>query len=300
MRAPIQQTTGPHRIVIVSGLSGSGKSTALKTLEDAGYFCIDNLPIVLLPDLLGRLAALQDGEARHVALVMDIREHAFLDRYEAIAAQITKSGAALELLFLEAEEEILVRRFSQTRRPHPLAQNGSARDGIVREREQLAHLRRLASRIIDTSALSVHQLRDTVAQLYANRKNAAELRIGIISFGFKHGLPAEADLVFDVRFLPNPYFIPECRERTGLDGQVSSFVLGQPETTTFLQLTADLLHFLLPQYRREKKAYLTIAVGCTGGRHRSVAIAGALREILEQRGELPWVSHRDLGKVDAS
>ncbi|MEW6219146.1 MAG: RNase adapter RapZ [Thermodesulfobacteriota bacterium] len=294
--APLPPPADQLQAVIITGLSGSGKSTALKAFEDCGYYCVDNLPLVLLPDFLAVMAAAQPP-FRRVALVMDARERVFLGEYKAVFAAVAQGRHRLEILFLEATDEVLVLRFSQTRRRHPLAaEEGGVPEAIARERARFAGLRAEATRILDTSRQNVHQLREAIFRLYAGRSPGEALRVSLLSFGFKHGLPPDADLVLDVRFLPNPHFVPLLRPRTGQDPEVAAYVLDHDEADRFLHHLVDLLLFLLPLYRREGKAYLTVAIGCTGGKHRSVAVAEALACRLAAAGEPARVGHRDMGR----
>ncbi len=279
--------------VIITGMSGSGKSTALKAFEDMSYFCVDNLPIALLPEFL----FLKENASKmptRVALVMDVREESFLDQYQSIFKQIKEEGFYLEILFLDAKDEILVQRFSQTRRRHPLKPRGSVLEGIHIERERLIGLRECADKLFDTSDFNVHQLRLGIVRLYSPRKRLDQLIIHILSFGFKYGVPADANLVLDVRFLPNPFFESDLRSLNGRAREVRNYVLEKEDTIEFLKYAEDLLKFLIPKYRDEGKSYLVIAVGCTGGRHRSVAIAEHLKEIFTGASEEVIVTHRDL------
>jgi UPF0042 nucleotide-binding protein len=274
-------------VVVITGMSGGGKTEALRALEDLGYFCVDNLPTPLLTgfvDLLHR-----SGGAPQVALSIDVRASGFLAGHEQTFEQIRAAGHHLEVVFLDAQDEVLVRRFSETRRRHPL-HRGDLRTGLAEERAQLAGLRAEAARVVDTSRLSVQELRRLIRQQFAT--SPSELHVSLLSFGFKHGIPSEADLSFDVRFLTNPFFVEELRPLSGIDSRVSEFVLRQPESRTFLDQVNDLLGFLLPLYHREGKSYLTVAFGCTGGRHRSVALVEALRDRLTHRPLS--VRHRDL------
>lgn len=281
------------RVLVITGLSGSGKTEALRSLEDLGFFCVDNLPMPLVGqfvDLLG-----QAGEANRVALSVDARAGEFLAGVEAGFDKIRSTAAhVLEVLFFDAEDDVLVRRFSATRRRHPL-DKGDLRAGITVERGVLAPLRREADVVIDTSSLTVHDLRRRMRERYGS--GGVQLRVSLMSFGYRFGVPAEADLVFDVRFLRNPFFVDELRPLSGLDSRVASFVLEEPEAETFLERVAGLLTFLLPLYEREGKVYLTVAVGCTGGRHRSVAIAGALKSRLGSVGERAALRHRDVERT---
>ncbi|MBA2849634.1 RNase adapter RapZ [Thermosulfuriphilus ammonigenes] len=283
--------------VIITGLSGSGKSTALKAFEDIGYFCVDNLPILLLPEFLAlKDQEVSSGEKLKVAIVMDLREKTFLDQYQSIFCQVKEQGYHLEILFLEASDEVLIQRFSQTRRPHPLAPKGSLAEGIRLERERLQGIKEWAHQVVDTSRFNVHQLRAEIIRLYAHREDLVRPTIHIISFGFKYGVPPEANMVLDVRFLPNPYFNPLLKPLDGRQEAVKDFVLRSEEARRFLEHLEGLLGFLLPLYHREGKAYMVIAVGCTGGRHRSVVMAEQLRQILMGMGEDVLITHRDMDK----
>lgn len=281
--------------VVITGISGSGKSTALRAFEDMGYFCVDNLPIALLPQFL---ALLEQGarEPVRVALVMDLREEAFVREYRSIFQQIQADGFHVELLFLNAKDDILVRRYSQTRRHHPLQQSGDILSAIHMEREQLASLRESADRVLDTSEMNVHQLRQAIFQLYSQREDLNRFVIQVVSFGFKYGVPADANLVFDVRFLANPYFEPELKPLDGRNEAIKEFLVSHADTREFLHICEQLLSFLVPQYRSEGKSYLVIAFGCTGGFHRSVAIAEYLGNFLRSPDQEVIVSHRDIGR----
>lgn len=286
---------GGPEVVILTGVSGSGKSTALRALEDAGFYCVDNLPILFLEKLV-ELSGHTAGEVSRIALVVDAREGRFLADAPRVIQEIRQQGADVEVLFLEASDESLVRRYSETRRRHPLAgENGTVPDGIAAERLALAALRAIADEIIDTTTLNVHELKRLVTRRFGSSEGA-RLGVTVVSFGFRFGLPTHADLVLDVRFLPNPFFIPELKPHPGTDPRVASFVLGQPDAKAFLDRIGDLLGFLLPRYRAEGKSYLTIAIGCTGGKHRSVALAGALAERLEGAGQPVRLWHRDVEK----
>lgn len=283
------------RILIITGLSGSGKSTAVRALEDEGFYCIDNLPVSLFPTFI-ELVEKSSKEAHDVALVMDIRGRDFLKGYERIFQEIGGAGHPVEVIFLDATDEVLVRRFSETRRRHPALDSGSVQDGICYEREQLADLRRLATTVIDTSELNVHQLKELIIALIRGEQGTREMTVHLQSFGYRYGIPLESDLVMDVRFLPNPHFVPELKPFSGLDERVRNYVLGQPQAEVFLGRLGDLLEFLLPSYRREGKSYLTISIGCTGGRHRSVAITEKLRELFRDKPVNLKVTHRDMEK----
>jgi RNase adapter protein RapZ len=285
----------PLRLVIITGLSGAGKSYAIKCLEDLGYFCVDNLPTTLIPTF-SELCLQSQREIRKIALGVDVREGEYLAHLRGILQELRARGHTPEVLFLEATDEVLVRRYHETRRRHPMAGEGSVLDGIQAERRALAHLREDADRIIDTSGLTVHQLKQRLVELYGTESRRDALTVSLVSFGFKHGIPYDADLVFDVRFLPNPHFVDRLRALDGRDAQVAEYVFGQAESREFMTRLQDLVQFLLPLYQREGKAYVTVAVGCTGGRHRSVVLVEALREDLERRGFAPIVRHRDLGR----
>ena len=286
---------GGPEVVILTGVSGSGKSTALRALEDAGFYCVDNLPILFLEKLL-ELSGHTAGEVSRIALVVDAREGRFLADAPRVIQEIRQQGADVEVLFLEASDESLVRRYSETRRRHPLAgENGTVQDGIAAERRALAALKAIADEVVDTTTLNVHELKRLVTRRFGTSEGS-RLGVTVVSFGFRFGLPTHADLVLDVRFLPNPFFIPELKPHPGTDPRVASFVLGQPDAKAFLERITDLLGFLLPRYRAEGKTYLTIAIGCTGGKHRSVAIAGALSERLEGAGQPVRLWHRDVEK----
>ncbi|MCK5231090.1 MAG: RNase adapter RapZ [Desulfobulbaceae bacterium] len=275
--------------VIITGLSGAGKHTVLKVFEDIGYYCVDNLPLFLLSDLL-------DNKSGRLAFVMDARDESFLSSFDKVFPEISGKACEFGILFLEADESALIRRFSQARRPHPMASPGTLREAMARERGMLSALRKKADRIIDTSLLSPHELRNKIIKYYSPEQGRGRLRISLVSFGFKHGLPADADMVFDVRFLPNPYFEGELKHGTGLEPRVASFVLENDHAATFMNQLGEMLAFLIPQYREEGKVYLTICVGCTGGKHRSVALVEKLSSILREIGENASVSHRDIGR----
>ncbi|MBI2524823.1 MAG: RNase adapter RapZ [Candidatus Rokubacteria bacterium] len=293
MRPPA--ANDPPRFVIITGLSGAGKSYAIKCLEDLGYFCVDNLPTTLIPTF-AELCAQSTREIKKIALGVDVREGEYLAHLLEILAELRAKGHVPEVLFLEAADEALVRRYHETRRRHPLAGDGSVLDGIRAERKALAHLREIADRIIDTSGLTVHQLKERLVEAYSVRPAEGALAVSLISFGYKHGIPYDADLVFDVRFLPNPHFVESLRALDGRDAPVTDFIFSQPESRELLTRLQELVQFLLPLYQREGKAYLSVAIGCTGGRHRSVALVEALRVFLEGLGYRPTVRHRDLGR----
>ena len=280
-------------MVVVTGLSGSGKSTAIHVLEDLGFYCIDNLPVALIPSLVELWDTRED--VRRVGLGIDVREGHFLEEFPRVFEELRAAGVAFEVLYLEANEDVLVRRFSETRRPHPAADGGVLADGIRRERERLRGLRERADRILDTSALTVHQLRDALRDLI-DRPPTGTMTVVLQSFGYKFGLPTDADLALDCRFLPNPFFIDDLRPKTGLDAEVARYVLERSETQEFLRLVVEFLDFTLPHYQREGKSYLTIALGCTGGRHRSVVLVEELRHRLQAHGHRVLIHHRDAAR----
>ena len=283
------------RVVILTGVSGSGKSTALRALEDAGFYCVDNLPIVFLEKLL-ELSAHTAGEVTRIALVVDAREGRFLAEAPRVIEEVRRTGTRVEVVFLDASDEALLRRYSETRRRHPLAVGaGTVPEGITAERLALSGLKAIANEVIDSSSLNVHELKRLIHARFVEG-DVGRMGVTLVSFGFRYGVPSNADLVFDVRFLPNPYFVPELKPHPGTDGRVQAYVVDQPDAQGFIAKTIDLCTFLLPRYRLEGKSYLTIAVGCTGGRHRSVAIAMALAKKLEQIGTDVRLWHRDLDK----
>ena len=283
--------------IVLTGLSGSGKSQAIRALEDLGYFCVDNLPTTLIPTL-AKLSVRGGGDIDKVAIVVDVREGSFLSSFPGIFRQLRKMrGLNPILIFLEASNSALVRRFSETRRPHPLAPGRSASEGIRDERARLTAIRDMADEIIDTSEMTVHELRHFFTALSRDRLRSG-LVITALSFGYKHGLPVDADVVFDVRCLPNPYFVPSLRRRTGRDRAVVKFMERDPSTREFIEKLEEYLRFVVPRYVAEGKRYLTIAVGCTGGRHRSVMIADRLRGALGGiKGARVRVRHRDVARV---
>jgi UPF0042 nucleotide-binding protein len=278
---------------VITGLSGSGKTHVSRALEDAGWFCVDNLPTALVPsfaDLIRRSA-----ELRRSALVVDVRERGFPEAFPAVYRELRRRGGlAPSLVFLEADEKTLLRRFSETRRPHPLSGQEPAIEGIRAEREALGPVRKMADVILDTSRFTVHQLRDYVRERYDVRAEGRRMAVSVLSFGYKHGVPPEADIVFDARFLPNPNFVPRLRRLSGADGPVVAYLRRQPETAAFLRRVLALVRFVLPRHEREGRSYLTIAVGCTGGRHRSVMLANAVGASVRERGFPVRVVHRDL------
>ncbi len=282
------------QVVILTGVSGSGKSTALRALEDAGFYCVDNLPIIIVEKLL-ELSGHTAGEVSRIALGVDAREGRFLSEAPRVIRELREKGADVQVLFLDSSDETLIRRYSETRRRHPMAGEGMVADGIAAERQALAALKALADEVIDTTTLNVHELKRLVTRRLVGTEST-RLGVTVVSFGFRFGIPTHADLVLDVRFLPNPYFIPELKPHPGTDPRVSEFVLSQPDARAFLDRMVELLGFLLPRYRNEGKSYLTIAIGCTGGKHRSVALASALAERLSSGGQPVRLWHRDMEK----
>lgn len=282
-------------IVIVTGLSGSGKSAALNAFEDIGFYCVDNLPLALLQafaDVAGR-----SPEMALSAIGLDVREKAFSAEFPQLYGGLKERGRPLELLFLDASDRALVRRYSETRRPHPLARGDvPLRDGIARERQALAAVKKLADRIVDTSDYTVHDLRQTVERLYGASGGGRPMVVTVISFGYKFGVPYDVDLLFDLRFLPNPHFVPDLKPLTGEDGRVQDYVMGTPGSGEFLSRLTDFLVYLLPRYRSEGKSYLTIGFGCTGGKHRSVTVALLAARRLRAAGYDVNVKHRDIGE----
>lgn len=276
------------RVVVVTGLSGAGKSTVLRALEDIGYFCVDNLPLPLAERFVDLMT--QETSVENAALVVDAREGEFLSSYREVVRGLRAKGHPVEVLFLDASDDALLRRFSETRRRHPLA-GDDLRAGMARERKLLQALRDDAEAIVDTGNLNVHQLKGIIQERYG--KNTGQLAVTLLSFGYKHGYPAEADVVLDVRFLPNPYFVESLSAASGLEPHVARFVMDNDDAREFLKKTEDFLMFSLPRFEREGKAYLTVAIGCTGGRHRSVAVAEELARRLGTRWPLT-VRHRDL------
>ncbi|MBW1783188.1 MAG: RNase adapter RapZ [Deltaproteobacteria bacterium] len=280
-------------IIIITGLSGSGKSTAIDALEDAGYFCVDNLPVLLLPKFL-ELRSGSVSEVQKLAFGMDLRQKEFVKNYRDVFFMLRRDGYHLVMLFLESSEQVLVKRFSETRRHHPMSGEKNLLDSIRSEKEALSGLKEMADKIIDTTHLTVHQLRDVILEQVEEGVESKRMRVAVLSFGFKYGVPLEADLMIDVRFIPNPYFIPELKKLDGKDDRVRRFVMKWEQTRAFLDKYLSLLDDLIPLYEKEGKSYLTIAVGCTGGRHRSVTIAAELFEHLKARKGEVMLQHRDM------
>jgi UPF0042 nucleotide-binding protein len=283
-----------HRpLLIVTGLSGSGKSTALAALEDVGFFCVDNMPVALLPSFM-ELPPPANAEATGIAFGMDLREKGFLEGYDRVLSGLRERGFRFEIMFLEADERVLIQRFSATRRQHPLARGQGLVAGIRREQQLLLPLRDAADHRIDSTHLNVHELKQRVVGIVAAQRSLERLQVHILSFGFKHGLPPEADMVVDVRFLLNPFFVPELKALDGEDARIREFVLKTPEASAFVAKYTELIDLLVPWYEKEGKAQLSIAVGCTGGRHRSVVIARTLYEHIAARGLRVELIHRDI------
>jgi UPF0042 nucleotide-binding protein len=303
------------RVILISGLSGSGKTTAIKALEDIGFYCVDNLPILLLPKFI-ELCEQSGGKISKVAVVEDIRStvsypareetenvekgKGFLEDSRKIIQDLREEGYPIEILFLDSSDPVLMRRFSETRRQHPLAVRGSIREGIRLEREGLQGIRDMANQVIDTSHFNVHQLKEKIQQYAQEGLSSGQMTLTLLSFGYSFGIPYEADLLMDVRFLPNPYFVEELKRLKGDDPKVAEYVLQWEETKEFLRRVQEFIRFLLPLYMRERKTHLTIAMGCTGGRHRSIVIvnrlAKLLRDELTERGVFVVVRHRDAEK----
>ena len=283
------------KVVIITGLSGSGKSTALRALEDVGFFCVDNMPVVLLPKFL----EIQSDPAKDItkcAMVMDLREKSFLEKYNRIFSRLKEKGYDIEILFIDSSDETLVRRFSETRRRHPLSVRGSVMEGIKIERERLAALKQMANKIIDTTSYNVHQLKDVVQRYFIASSQTKKLVINVTSFGYRNGLPVDADLVLDVRFLPNPHFVLHLRDFDGHHPEVRDYVLESDESAAFIKKLFDLMEFLIPLYEKEGKTNINIAVGCTAGKHRSVVLANCLGGHFADEGYTVNINHRDISK----
>ncbi len=282
------------RFVIITGLSGAGKSLTANCLEDMGYYCVDNLPIKLIPvfcDLISRSAS----EIAKVALVIDIREGAFLQDFPDIVNQLRAEDRDVFILYLDSSDEVLLRRFSESRRPHPLSQSGSLEEGIRREREALAPVRERADKIIDTTKFNVHELKRYLLDWFEAKRQDA-LFVSVVSFGYKYGVPTDSDMIFDVRFLPNPNFQDDLKALSGLDGEVAAFMDSSEEYREYYGRVYSLMQFLMPKFVKEGKNYVTLSIGCTGGRHRSVAMAQRLGDDLERAGHRVRTVHRDMGR----
>ncbi len=292
--------TGPERslhLVIVSGLSGSGKTQALKCLEDIGFFCVDNLPPALFLSF-AECCSQRSHTVRKIALCIDIREREFFSDFSENLDRLQANVSAVEVLYLEANDVVLTRRFSESRRPHPLLPGQPVLEGIRLERQRLGELRVRADRVLDTSELTVHELRDWMVQQYGGHEHRYAMKVSVITFGYKFGVPYEADLVFDVRFLQNPHFVPELKPLTGNEKNVQQYVFENKEAQDFLEHMKNFFAFLLPLFERERRSYLTIAIGCTGGRHRSVAIANKVKDLFAPLGYSVTLNHRDLDRSE--
>ncbi|HLA28850.1 MAG TPA: RNase adapter RapZ [Syntrophales bacterium] len=284
------------RVVIITGLSGSGKSTALRALEDIGFFCVDNLPVVLLPRFL-KIRADESNDIANIAIVMDLRQQSFLEKYSRIFNRLKDRGYRIEILFLDAGDDALLNRFSETRRVHPLSGRGSVMEGILREREKLSPLKQMADKIIETTSINIHQLKDAVQRHFlASTALEKLLVLHVTSFGYRYGLPVDADVVLDVRFLPNPHYVEQLKHLDGHNNSVREFVLEDENSKVFMQKFLDLMAFLLPLYEKEGKARLNVAMGCTGGKHRSVAVANQLGAYFMDRNYKVTINHRDITK----
>jgi len=282
-----------RQLVILTGLSGAGKSTILKAFEDMGFYCVDNLPVELIPIFAELNAAGESGFAR-AALLVDAREGAQLEKLPPLLKHL-KRQHPIELVFIEAGEDALLRRYSETRRPHPVGQHLSVRESLKHERRMLEPIRKLADVVIDTSKFNVHELRHFITERFKNPQKRPML-VSVVSFGYRYGVPSDADLVFDVRFLPNPHFVPKLRKYTGLDAKVRQYIRSFPQTAEFLKRIEGLLAYLIPHYIGEGKSYLTIAIGCTGGRHRSVMLTEEMKKALEKHGYSTKAVHRDINR----
>jgi RNase adapter protein RapZ len=282
-----------RQLVILTGLSGSGKSTVLRAFEDMGFYCVDNLPVELIP-IFAELHAVGEGDFARAALLVDAREGVQLERLPPLLRHLQKDHP-ITLVFIEANEDALLRRYSETRRPHPLGKNYSVRESLRHERALMEPIRKLADVVIDSTQFNVHELRHFVTRRFKN-PDTRPMLVSVVSFGFRYGVPSDADLVFDVRFLPNPHFVPRLRPYTGKDRKVRQYIRSFPQTGGFLRRIESLLAYLIPHYIREGKSYLTIAFGCTGGKHRSVMLAESVKQALAKRGYSTKVVHRDIEK----
>jgi UPF0042 nucleotide-binding protein len=280
-------------LVIITGMSGSGKASVLKAFEDLGYYCVDNLPVQLIPQFAD--LAVQSSEIRRTALVVDVREGSTLEDLPKILKSVARM-IPTKVVFLEASDSVLVRRFSETRRPHPLGTDSPVKSALKTERRHLGAIRALADFVIDTSKFNVHELRAHITERFQEQSSEKSILVSCVSFGFRQGVPEDADLLFDVRFLPNPHFVPEFRPLTGRDRRVAKYIRSFPQTQEFISRISDLLVYLLPHYIHEGKSYLTIAFGCTGGQHRSVMIAEEVGKHLRRAGYRVKVAHRDIPK----
>ena len=296
MSLSASQTHREPRLIIVTGVSGSGRVSAMRVLEDLGFYCVDNLPVALAPTVM-KLARKREPAIANVALGIDARERIFFPQWPQVFDDLERDGFTPEIIFLDASDEVLSRRYSESRRPHPMAESGSSvADSIGLERMALAEMRERATRIIDTTTLTVHELREVMTAAVLRAADGSRMAIALVSFGYKYGQPVGLDLVLDVRFIPNPFFVAELRPLTGLDQRVVEYVMTQPEARRFIDEVGNLLEFLLPLYRREGKSYLTIGLGCTGGRHRSPVLVRELREWLARAGFEAIVRDHDIAR----
>jgi UPF0042 nucleotide-binding protein len=281
------------RLVIITGMSGAGKTQVVRAMEDLGYFCVDNLPPMLIPKF-AELCAQSAGKVNRIALVVDIRGGEFFDTLMQVLEDMEKQGYMYEILFLEAADETLIRRYKETRRRHPMSPHGRISEGIIRERDRLEHIRGRATHILDTSDLTTNQLREKIVALFASEREDTRITITVVSFGFKYGIPLDADMVFDVRFLPNPFYVESLRRKSGEVPEVSEYIWKWPVTQQFMEKLSGLIDFLVPNYIKEGKSQLIIAIGCTGGLHRSVFVANKVFEGLRIKGYKVNVEHRDI------
>ncbi|HEY6130203.1 MAG TPA: RNase adapter RapZ [Candidatus Acidoferrum sp.] len=293
MKAKSPAKRDSHQLVILTGLSGSGKSTVLKAFEDMGFYCVDNMPVELIP-IFAELHEGGEGNFSRAALMVDAREGAQLQKLPGLLAHLRKDHP-ISLVFIEANEDALLRRYSETRRPHPLGKDYSVRESLQQERQLMAPIRKLADVVVDSTQFNVHELRTFITRRFKNPDRHPML-ISVVSFGYKYGVPVDADLIFDVRFLPNPHFVPALRRFTGRSAKVRRFIRSFPQTGEFLRRMESLLAYLMPHYIEEGKSYLTIAFGCTGGKHRSVMLAEEIKKALEKRKYATKVIHRDIDK----
>jgi UPF0042 nucleotide-binding protein len=284
------------RLIIVTGVSGSGRASAMRVLEDLGFYCVDNLPVALAQNVAS-LAASSDPALKGVALGIDPRERLFFPQWPRIFAELDAAGIHPEVIFLDASDDVLARRYSESRRPHPMAASGhTVAESIQHERVALAEMRERANRVIDTTTLTVHELREVMTAAVLGAGSGSRMAISIVSFGYKYGLPVGMDLVLDVRFIPNPFFVAELRPLTGLDATVREYVMAQPEARRFVDEVGSLFDFLMPLYQREGKSYLTVGLGCTGGRHRAPVLARELMEYLKRTGYEANVRDNDIAR----
>ncbi|MGC1190771.1 MAG: RNase adapter RapZ [Candidatus Binatus sp.] len=286
----------PPRLIIVTGVSGSGRASAMRVLEDLGFYCVDNLPVALAPNV-AMLAAGRDPALKGVALGVDSRERLFFPQWPRVFAELDAAGIHPEVIFLDASDDVLARRYSESRRPHPMAASGATvAESIRAERLALAEMRERANRVIDTTTLTVHELREVVTAAVLGANAGSRMSVSIVSFGYKYGQPVGMDVVLDVRFIPNPFFVPELRPLTGIDPRVREYVMAQPESQRFIDEVGRLFDFLIPLYQREGKSYLTVGLGCTGGRHRSPVLARELMKRLESGGFSSTIRDNDIAR----